>query len=465
MAEQFSREELEVARYMSAEDFYFFSRWMFMRRKGYPWMKADHHKVVCDALTAVFNGEIKNLIINIPPRYSKTELLINWLDWTIGKVPDSEFIYTSYSGTLAANSSWQAREMVLHQDYQAIFPDVKLRSDKSAMHEWRTTAGGIVYAVGEGGTITGYGAGKHRQGFGGAIVIDDPHKADEARSKTIRSGVIDWFLNTLESRRNYPDKTPMVLIMQRLHEDDLTGFLLRGGNGETWEHICLEALRGDEKTGYTALWPEKHSVKMLQQMQDAKPYTFAGQYQQKPAPLAGGIFKPDRLIEVDSVPAMENIQWVRGWDLASTMDGDWTAGAKLGRLPDGRFIIADMKRARAMSDDRDMLMKAVTQADGIKVVQDIPQDPGQAGKTQVAYLTKMLAGYKVESSPESGDKIDRAESFAAQVNIFNVLIVKGEWNDALREEMRNFPNGSNDDQIDALSRAFSHFVVRNGWAV
>ena len=129
------------------------------------------------------------------------------------------------------------------------FPDVQLASQ--AQGHWKTTAGGVVYATGTGGTITGFGAGKHRDGFGGALILDDLHKADEARSDTVRNGVIDWFQNTLESRKNSPH-TPIIVIMQRLHEEDIAGWLLNGGNGEEWEHLCLSAITEDGK----ALWPE-----------------------------------------------------------------------------------------------------------------------------------------------------------------------------------------------------------------
>jgi len=120
----------------------------------------------------VYHGECKRLIINVAPRYSKTELaVINFMAWALGKTPDAEFIHTSYSARLAASNAWQTRELVQHPAYREIFPDVALRSGCNAKDEWRTTAGGCVYAVGAGGSITGYGAGKHRRGFGGAIII------------------------------------------------------------------------------------------------------------------------------------------------------------------------------------------------------------------------------------------------------------------------------------------------------
>jgi len=449
---EFSDTERRSYRSLSMADLFWFTRWMFVNRRGYTWQQAQHHATVCEALMRVFRGECKRLIINIPPRYSKTEIVKNFVGWSLGHAPDSEFIYTSYSSRLAAASSWDVRGLVQEAEYKAIFPSVGLREDSQAKDEWRTTAGGIMYAVGAGGTITGYGAGKHRPGFGGALLIDDPHKADEARSDVMRQNVIDWFQNTFESRKNSPD-TPIILIMQRLHESDLAGWLLNGGNGEKWERVCLPALQDDG----TALWPEKHSVEELRRMEAASPYTFAGQYQQRPAPAEGGIFKPDQIQTIDALP-YGHIQWVRGWDLASTTDGDFTAGGKIGRLPDGRFIIGDMVRLRVGPDERDAAMVNTASLDGVSTKISIPQDPGQAGKTQVLYLTRELVGYPVTTSPESGDKVTRAEPFAAQVNVGNVVMLRGSWNAALIDEMRMFPNGSFDDQIDSLSRAFSHLI-------
>jgi predicted phage terminase large subunit-like protein len=129
-------------------------------------------------------------------------------------------------------------------------------------------------------------------------------------------------------------------------------------------------------------------------------------------------------------------------------------------LPDGRFVIGDAKRLRAGPDERDAALVNTASLDGNRVRISIPQDPGQAGKTQVLYLTRALSGYPVTSSPESGDKITRAEPVAAQVNVGNVLMLRGEWNKPFLDELRMFPNGANDDQVDGLSRAFSHLIDR-----
>jgi predicted phage terminase large subunit-like protein len=212
------------------------------------------------------------------------------------------------------------------------------------------------------------------------------------------------------------------------------------------------------------LWPEKHSVERLQQMRQANEYGFAGQYQQEPSPGDGNTFKPDLMPIVDAVPA--GVQWVRGWDFAASVpkpgaDPDHTAGGKLGILPDGRFIIGDIVRMRGLPNDVELTLKNTADRDGASVKISIPQDPGQAGKAQVASFIRLLAGYNVTSSPESGDKVTRAEPFAAQCNVGNVMMLRANWNDDLVDEMRKFPNGAHDDQVDCLSRSFSELFSSN----
>ena len=331
-----------AARDMARDDLYFFSRYMFKLRRGYAWIRADHHAIICDALMRVFRGECKRLIINVPPRYSKTELaVVNFAAWAMGKAPDSEFIHTSYSGTLAANNSFQARELVQYDEYRHIFPDVEIRGDSNAKNEWRTTEGGVFYATGAMGTITGYGAGKHRPSFGGAIIIDDPHKADEAKSNVKRRNVIEWFSTTLESRKNSKD-TPIILIMQRLHQDDLAGWLLGGGNGEKWEHIMLPALRDDG----TALWPEKHDVETLKRMEASNRFVFAGQYQQRPTVQGGNIMRGDWFQLYDVAPRMKYRVIYADTAQKTAEHNDYSVFEEWGLGEDGKIYLLDLIRGK-----------------------------------------------------------------------------------------------------------------------
>ena len=149
---------------------------------------------------------------------------------------------------------------------------------------------------------------------------------------------------------------------------------------------------------------------------------------------------------------------VRAWDLAGTeaakgRDPDWTAGQS-GRTPDNRIVIADVLRLRGGPDEIEAAIKNTAASDGRGVTIGLPQDPGQAGKWAAQYLTRGLAGHTVSVSPESGDKVTRASPAASQLNVGNVSLLKGPWNRPLIEELRDFPAGRHDDQVDALSRAF-----------
>jgi len=440
-----------VAREMARQSLYFYSRWMFLKRRGFNWVRSGHHKLICDALTRVFNGDCRRLIINVPPRYAKTELaVLNFISWAMGRCPDAGFLHVSYSASLAIKNSSETRAILQHPEYQSIFPACRLKTDSKA--DWSTTEGGGIHAAGSGGSITGFGGGSLKSAFAGAIIIDDPHKADEATSPVSRNSVIDWFGNTLESRANNRD-TPIVLIMQRLHQEDLSGFLLGGGNGETWEHLCLPAIQDDG----TALWPEKHNIEELTRMERANPYVFAGQYMQSPAPRKGGLFKVDQISIIDSLPAGK-IKWVRGWDLAASKDaGCFTVGVKLGQTDDGRLIVGDVARDRVDTDRRDNMLVSVASQDGRSVKISLPQDPGQAGKSQKTYIGRLLTGYNFIITQETGSKEVRADGIASQSNIGNLVLMRGDWNKEFLDELRLFPMGKYSDQVDALSRAFDEF--------
>jgi predicted phage terminase large subunit-like protein len=449
------------------EDLHFFSKYMFKMRRGYRWLDNWHHKVICDALMRVYRGECKRLLICIPPRYSKTELaVINFIAWSIGRNPDAEFIHTSYSTPLAHKNSFDALQICSMPEYNAVFPGLRLTKNRRARGDWATSAGGVVYAQGAGGTITGFGAGKLREGFGGAIIFDDIHKADEARSDTVREGVIEWFQNTLESRTNSPH-TPIIGIGQRLHERDLPGWLIAGGNGEKWEVVNIRAIaEEDDPYGRTlgeALWQAKHDIEALRRLEATKPYEFSGQYQQRPSPRSGGLFEKHWFEVVDAAPANE--RRVRKWDLAGTVpkigsDPDWTVGLLMSKDKVGIHYIEDIVRFRGSPRDVEQSIINTAAQDGTRTTVGLAQDPGQAGKFQVEHLIRNLAGFTVRSAPETGSKEIRAMPLSAQAEAGNVKLVKAPWNEAFLNELSMFPNATHDDQVDAASGAFE--VLTNG---
>ncbi len=257
--------------------------------------RESHYITICRALTRVMLGETRRLIINVPPRYGKTELLIHFVAWALAQFDDCNFLYVSYSLGLAKKQTKTVRQIVSMNEFRDTF-GVGLSDETSAQGNFETAKGGSVYAAGADGEITGRGAGiKGTDRFGGCIIIDDIHKPSEVNSDTMRQSVNDWYFNTLQSRLNEPDKTPIIFIGQRLHEDDLAGNLLKTGE---WETVILPALDGASN----ALHPAMHSVEALYKMQDTMPYVFASQYQQDPQPAGGGIFKPEWFWQLEDEP-------------------------------------------------------------------------------------------------------------------------------------------------------------------
>ncbi len=424
---------------------------------------AHHHRLLLTKLDELSNTKHGRMMVFMPPGSAKsTYASVVFPSRYLGQKANRKVILASYGDDLARKMGRRTRSIIKQSRYQSIF-DTGLTVESQAAQSFSLTNGSEYMACGILGGVTGNRA--------NGIIIDDPIKGrEQANSDTVRNKTFDAFEDDLKTRL-IPGGW-ILLIQTRWHEDDLAGRILpEGWNGESgmikcrdgneWDVICLQAKcevdndpLGRSRNEY--LWPEWFDRKHWAQFeQNAR--TWAALYQQRPVPLDGDLFKPDQIQTIDAIPAGQ-ILWMRGWDLASTTDGDYTAGVKLGKMMDGRLIVADVVRVRVGPDERDAAIKNTASADGKMVKISIPQDPGQAGKTQVLYLTRSMAGHRITSSPESGDKITRAEPIAAQVNVGNVVMLRGDWNARFISELRMFPNGTNDDQVDALSRAFSELI-------
>lgn len=258
---------------MCRADGLYFARFFFKQRMGAKMIVAPHHKVIQETLDRVVAGEITRLIINIPPGYTKTELAtINLISRGMALNPRARFLHLSYSHNLALLNSSTARGMVKSAAYQAMWP-MALKDDADSKAMWWTEHGGGVYASSAAGQVTGFRAGHMEPGWQGALIIDDPVKPDDAYSETVRDGVNKRFNETIKSRLAI-ETTPMVVIMQRIHYHDLSGYLLRGGSGEQWHHLNLpviidnsEAYPSENTHGIPIahglpdgwLWPFKHN--------------------------------------------------------------------------------------------------------------------------------------------------------------------------------------------------------------
>lgn len=433
-----------------------FSRTMFMARKGAELKHNWHQDVVCAALERVVIGDIKRLIINIPPRSGKTELaVINFMAWGMGNFPDSEFIHSSYSKRLATANAYATRAIMQHEKYYEIFPHVAISSDSRAKDEFRTTDGGIVYSTGSEGTITGYGAGKMRSYFGGAIIIDDPHKAGEANSDTMRQNVIDWFVTTMESRKNSPD-TPIIIIMQRLHEDDLSGFLLSGGNGEKWEHISIPALDDNDET----FWPGQFKTDDLHRLRATNSYVFSGQMMQEPSPVGGGIFKTNWWQFYEYEPEFEYRMIYADTAQKTKEENDYSVFQCWGKKGDNIYLIDQLRgkweAPQLLQMAESFWVKHSKSKNGSLRKMMVEDKASGTGLIQQMRQKRMFIG----DIQRNRDKITRAYDAAPAIEAGRVFLPRvADFLPEFLREFELFPNGKHDDQIDPTMDAVQDMII------
>lgn len=284
-----------------------FTRYFFKQKFKRKFVVGKHHLAIAKALDRVLAGESTRLIINIAPRYGKTELAVkNFIAMGLAINPKAKFIHLSYSDDLARDNSRGVQEILREECFRRLFPGTKPTSVNT--RKWFTTAGGGLYAVSSAGQVTGFGAGivdKEDEEdlaaeveelssvsdgtFGGAIVIDDPIKPDDARSETVREKVNQKFETTIRNRVN-SRKTPIIIIMQRLDEEDLCGYLMRL-EPEEWEVLSLPVIEYDEDGNEHALWEFKHTLQELHDLRDKNAFVFDTQYMQNPQPLEGLMYE------------------------------------------------------------------------------------------------------------------------------------------------------------------------------
>lgn len=280
-----------------------FTSYFFKALNGSDFIIAEHHRLIANKLSKVLAMECPRLIINIAPRFGKTELVVkNFMAMGLAFNPKSKFIHTSYSEKLAVDNSDAVRNLVKSEEFQRIYP-IGVSKESDSKSKWYTEEGGGIYATSTGGQITGFGAGSIDSDiFSGAIVIDDPIKPEDAISIVGREAVNERFDNTLRSRLN-SQKTPIIIIMQRLHAHDLTGYLLEK-EGDKWDVLTLPALKEDG----TSLWSYKMPVEELYALRRINPFVYYSQYQQDPREVqAGGEFLKSFDIQKHVKPAFIDV--------------------------------------------------------------------------------------------------------------------------------------------------------------
>jgi predicted phage terminase large subunit-like protein len=413
-----------------------------------------HHRVLLNSLDLITKGTVKRLMVLMPPGSAKsTYASVIFPIWWFMQHPRSSVIAVSHTAALVEHFSRRIHALISENRNKIGF---NLQQNGRSACQWRTDMGGEYLAVGVRGAITG-----HRADL---VIIDDPIKSMvDAESAKHRQYVWDWYTAELTTRLK-PDAR-VVIVMTRWHDQDLGGQLL-ARSYEDWNVLRLPAIaESDDPIGRPVgapLWPEWENLESLTQKQTlVGDRIWSALFQQSPHPPTGRLFDIAMLrsTDEDRSGTSQTLKAVRAWDLASTpssgnSDPDWTVGLKLTLQNGGRYIVEDIVRLRGNYRTVQETILSTARSDGHSVVISLPIDPGQAAKGQIAQLSSLLAGYRLYTSREQGSKLSRATLIAAQVEAGNVEIRRGLWYQVFIDELTSFPQGTKDDQVDALSRAF-----------
>lgn len=438
---------------------------------GNPLMWGWAMDAICDHLEAVTSGEIKRLIINVPPGFSKSSLTsIFWPAWEWGprNMANLRYVCVSYAEGLTLRDNDRCRQLIRSDKYREFWPHVVLRKEQDAKKKFENTQTGWKFATSVTGQVMGV--------RGDRVVLDDPNNTMNPESEAARKETLHFVTEVMPTRVNHIEKSAIVLIQQRTAEEDASGHFLSYDSGYT--HLMLPMRFESDRRCSTLigfsdprqeegelLFPERFpldAVDALERDMSSKggSYAVAGQMQQRPAPRGGGMFQESWFQYVQAHELPDDRKIVRGWDLAASegRESDYSVGAKLSMDRAGRVFIEDIVRFRGSSKDVEARQLATARKDGKHVAIDLPQDPGAAGKAWRMAQVRNLHGFVVHASPESGQKATRAMPLAAQAEAGNVYLVKAPWNRVFLDESSVFPAGRHDDQVDACSRAYAALI-------
>lgn len=419
-----------------------------------------HIEVICKELQRVAERvmrrkpKLHDLVINVSPGSTKSTICsVMFPAWCWTRDASFRLICGSYADRLAGHLGNQTKRIIESDKYNTLFPDVNVSREAESLIE--TSSGGQRVATSTGGSVTGL--------HGHCIVIDDPIKPDEALSEVRLVRANEWFDHTLMSRAVDAKITPLILIMQRLHENDPAGHVLARREEVPVRLLRFPAELDDRPLPrmYRKFYrdglfdPVRLPLQIVRKKEmELGQYAFAGQYRQRPTPLGGGMFRVSAIEERPSALGM--VRLVRYWDKAGTGGGGaWTVGLLMGLDRDGHYWILDVVRGQWEPAERERIIRATAERDGKNVQVAVEQEPGSGGKESAQATLKMLAGWRCELDKPTGDKVLRADPFAAQVNGGNVRLVRGDWTDTYLGELRLFPFSKYKDQVDASSGAFA----------
>jgi predicted phage terminase large subunit-like protein len=431
-----------------------------------------HHQVMCEYLDRFVAGEIRYLMAFLPPQTGKSEQVSRRLPaYILGRNPDARLIACSYSADLASQMNRDVQRIIDTPEYWRLFPDTQLFGSnvRSSAQGSSLRNSDIFEIVGHEGRYKSAGVGGPITGFGFDYgIIDDPTKnREEADSEVYREKLWEWFTSTFFTRQRRGGTSQILITLTRWHEDGLEARLLELFPG-MWTVISFPAIAEDPqppdpRAVGEPLWPDRFPLEFLETVRLQSPRDFAALYQQRPAPREGAMFKwawfPDDHF-VDALPA--GASFVRYWDNAGTEGGGaYSCGVLLARSG-ARFYVVDVVRGQWSAGEREAVKKATAKNDQqkyghVQIWQE--QEPGSGGKESAEATQRNLVGYSIHAERVTGDKVTRAEPFAAQCEAGNVYILtdtpEKRWNSDYLQELTSFPSGKFKDQVDGSSGSFN----------
>ena len=414
-----------------------------------------HIDAICHELMRIHSGENRRLLINQPPRSLKSICVsIAYVAWQLGRDPTKRIIVVSYSNDFACELHRQFRMVIDAPWYQALFPGMRPAKDSGT--ELVTTAGGSRFATSVGGTLTGRGA--------DLIVVDDPLKAEDAMSESVRRRVIEWYGGSLVSRLNNKETGAIVVVMQRLHEDDLAGHLIEQGR---WHHLDLPAIAVEDseiqigqgkcfiRRSGDVLHPARESREILDRIKaEIGSLMFSAQYQQRPVPLEGNLIKRGWFPRYALLPPKgPRDRIVQSWDTASmTGQANDYSVCTTWLIFKNDYYLIDVFRARLQYPDLRRTVENLAAKYGAETILIEEAGPGLQLLQDLQRETPNGMIRPIGVKPD-GSKADRLVAQSAKIEAGHVhLPSKADWLDTFLLEILGFPQGRHDDQVDSVSQ-------------
>ena len=460
MGASFEPPKVKTEQAKKAEDSlaeFFRQAWAVME-PGVEYIHGWHIDAICEHLEAVSRGEIHKLLINMPPRHAKSSIVsVAWPAWEWIKRPWEKYLYASYNKVLSVRDSIACRRLIMSPWYQGNWGDsFAIVDDVNLKERFENTLHGIRIATSVGGAATGEG--------GTRVVVDDPHNAKEAESAVIREGVLDWWSQVMSTRLNDPRKGAYVVVMQRVHDNDLSGKLIRDGD---YYHLCLPCRYEGQRTHWCIgwqdprkkegelLWPERFNEKWVSDLERTLgSYAAAAQLQQRPTPAEGGIFKKQWFRTYEQRPFF--VRTIESWDTATSEAelSAYSVGQVWGETASGEFYLLHVERQRyTFPQLKAAVIEMHKRFNGTAVLVEDKSSGRQI-------CQELGRGRRIPIIPvQVGrlDKVARAMACSSLVESGMVYIpAAAPWLADFMQEVLTFPKSDFKDQVDALTQALNY---------